>query len=204
MARMLTERKIVLASHNAGKLREISDLLGPYGLEVVSAGDLGLPEPEETETTFAGNARIKAHAAAGASGLPALSDDSGLMVDALDGAPGVYTADWAQTETGRDFAMAMGKVKQELDKEGAMEPWTAAFNCTLCVAWPDGEDRIFESRVAGTLTWPPRGDYGFGFDPMFIPTGHERTFSEMPYEEKAPISHRAVAFDLLVSECLTR
>ncbi|MEL6914347.1 MAG: RdgB/HAM1 family non-canonical purine NTP pyrophosphatase [Pseudomonadota bacterium] len=204
MARMLREPKLVLASHNAGKLREITDLLLPFGKDVVSAGAFGLPEPEETEETFAGNAKIKAHAAAQGTGLPALSDDSGLMVEALDGAPGVRTADWAETETGRDYALAMEKVKTALDERGAPTPWRATFNCTLCMAWPDGEDRVFEGRVDGDLTWPPRGDHGFGFDPMFIPRGHRRTFSEMPYKEKAPISHRAVAFELFVSECLTR
>ena len=192
--RRLTEPKIVLASHNAGKLREISGLLEPFGIDVVSAGDLGLPEPEETEDTFAGNARIKAHAAAQAAGLPALSDDSGLSVDALDGAPGVYTADWAETPNGRDFPMAMGKVHDKLIETAAAEPWTAAFHCTLCLAWPDGHDELFEGIATGHLTWPMRGDQGFGFDPMFIPNGHTQTFGEMPYEMKAPISHRADAF----------
>jgi len=192
--RRLTEPKIVLASHNAGKLREIAGLLEPFGIDVVSAGDLGLPEPEETEDSFAGNARIKAHAAAHASGLPALSDDSGLSVDALDGAPGVYTADWAETPNGRDFAMAMGKVHDKLIEANAPQPWTAAFHCTLCLAWPDGHDEVFPGIANGTLTWPMRGENGFGFDPMFVPTGHTQTFGEMLYEEKAPISHRADAF----------
>ncbi|WP_147126559.1 RdgB/HAM1 family non-canonical purine NTP pyrophosphatase [Shimia ponticola] len=192
--RRLTEPKIVLASHNAGKLREIAGLLEPFGIDVVSAGDLGLPEPEETEDTFAGNARIKAHAAAKASGLPALSDDSGLSVDALNGEPGVYTADWAETPNGRDFAMAMGKVHDKLQSQNAAKPWTAAFHCTLCLAWPDGHDEIFAGIAKGELTWPMRGENGFGFDPMFIPTGHTQTFGEMLYEDKAPISHRADAF----------
>ncbi|MEO1796762.1 MAG: RdgB/HAM1 family non-canonical purine NTP pyrophosphatase [Pseudomonadota bacterium] len=203
MGRKLTEPKLVLASHNAGKLREISGLLAPYGKAIVSAGDLGLPEPEETEDTFAGNARIKAHAAAQASGLPALSDDSGLLVDGLNGAPGVYTADWAETEKGRDFSIAMNRVHRELTELGVEQPWIAAFNCTLCLAWPDGEDQIFEGRVPGTLTWPPRGTHGFGFDPMFVPSGHDRTFSEMTYEEKEPLTHRAAAFALFVPACLT-
>ena len=203
MGRKLTEPKLVLASHNAGKLREISGLLAPYGKAIVSAGDLGLPEPEETEDTFAGNARIKAHAAAQGSGLPALSDDSGLLVDGLNGAPGVYTADWAETETGRDFSIAMNRVHRELTELGVEQPWNAAFNCTLCLAWPDGEDQIFEGRVPGTLTWPPRGTHGFGFDPMFVPSGHDRTFSEMTYEEKEPLTHRAAAFALFVPACLT-
>lgn len=191
-----------MASHNAGKLREIGDLLAPFGKSVVSAGELGLPEPAETETTFVGNARIKAHAAAQGSGLPALSDDSGLSVVALDGDPGVYTADWAETDNGRDFAMAMEKVWRKLQEKSAPEPWSAAFHCTLCLAWPDGHDEIFDGKVEGHLTWPMRGDEGFGFDPMFVPDGHERTFGEMPYAEKAPISHRAVAFELFVAGCL--
>ncbi|MEM6897170.1 MAG: RdgB/HAM1 family non-canonical purine NTP pyrophosphatase [Pseudomonadota bacterium] len=201
MVRRLTEKKIVLASHNTGKLREIGDLLKPHGIEVVSAGDLGLSEPAETETTFAGNARIKAHYAA-QTGLPALSDDSGLSVAALDGAPGVYTADWAETETGRDFAMAMEKVWTKLTEAGAPEPWKAAFHCTLCVAWPDGHDEVFAGSVPGRLTWPMRGTEGFGYDPMFIPEGYDRTFGEMAYAEKAPISHRAVAFEKFLAGAL--
>ncbi|MEM1373479.1 MAG: RdgB/HAM1 family non-canonical purine NTP pyrophosphatase [Pseudomonadota bacterium] len=194
MGRRLTETKIVLASHNAGKLREIGDLLSPHGIEVVSAGALGFEEPEETETTFAGNARIKAHFAAGQSGLPALSDDSGLAVAGLGGAPGVYTADWAETPAGRDFPMAMERVWRELTEADVPEPWDATFHCTLCLAWPDGDDEIYAGEARGALTWPMRGDQGFGFDPMFIPDGHTRTFGEMPYAEKAPISHRADAF----------
>lgn len=200
--RRLTEKKIVLASHNAGKLREIGDLLAPYGIEVVSAVELGLEEPEETESTFAGNARLKAHFAAKASGLPALSDDSGLSVVGLDGAPGVHTADWAETGSGRDFPMAMTRVWRELTEKDAAEPWAATFHCTLCLAWPDGHDEIYPGEVNGHLTWPMRGDQGFGFDPMFIPAGHDRTFGEMPYEEKAPISHRADAFAKFTSAAL--
>ncbi|MEM1302819.1 MAG: non-canonical purine NTP pyrophosphatase, partial [Pseudomonadota bacterium] len=163
--RRLTEPKIVLASHNAGKLREIAGLLNPLGIAVVSAGDLGLPEPDETEDTFAGNARIKAHAAASAAGLPALSDDSGLSVEALGGEPGVYTADWAETPNGRDFLLAMTKVHDRLVAQNADQPWTATFHCTLCLAWPDGHDEVFPGRVDGVLTWPIRGENGFGFDP---------------------------------------
>lgn len=200
--RRLTEKKIVLASHNAGKLREIGDLLAPHGIEVVSAGDLGLAEPEETEDTFAGNARLKAHFAAKAAEFPALSDDSGLSVASLGGAPGVYTADWAETESGRDFTMAMTRVWRELIENAAPEPWDATFHCTLCLAWPDGHDEIYPGEVHGTLTWPMRGDQGFGFDPMFIPTGHDRTFGEMSYMEKAPISHRADAFAKFTSAAL--
>ncbi len=193
--------KLVIATHNAGKLVEIAELLKPYGISVTSAGELGLEEPEETEDTFAGNARIKAHFAAKASGLPALSDDSGITVDALDGAPGVYTADWAETPTGRDFPMAMKKVWDLLEAKNAPEPRTAAFNCTLCLAWPDGHDEIFEGRVEGRLVWPMRGENGFGFDPIFLPTGHDLTFGEMDPADKKAISHRADAFAKLVQGC---
>jgi XTP/dITP diphosphohydrolase len=192
--RKLTEPKIVLASHNVGKLREIAELLVPYGIEVVSAGDLGLEEPEETESTFAGNARIKAHFAAKASGLPALSDDSGIQVDGLDGGPGVYTADWAETPNGRDFPMAMTKVWTLLEERNAPEPRTARFCATLCLAWPDGHDEIFEGKVEGCVSWPMRGDLGFGFDPMFIPDGETETFGQMDPSKKHAMSHRADAF----------
>ncbi len=192
--RKLTESKIVLASHNKGKLREIAELLVPYGIEVVSAGDLGLEEPEETESTFAGNARIKAHFAARSSGLPALSDDSGIQVDGLDGDPGVYTADWAETPNGRDFPMAMTKVWTLLEERNAPEPRTARFCATLCLAWPDGHDEIFEGKVEGRVTWPMRGDLGFGFDPMFVPDGETETFGQMDPAKKHAMSHRADAF----------
>ncbi len=193
--------KLVIATHNAGKLVEIAELLKPFGISVTSAGELGLEEPEETEDTFAGNARIKAHFAAKASGLPALSDDSGITVDALDGAPGVYTADWAETPTGRDFPMAMKKVWDLLEAKDASKPRTAAFNCTLCLAWPDGHDKIFEGRVDGRLVWPMRGENGFGFDPVFLPNGHDLTFGEMDPKDKKAISHRADAFAKLVQGC---
>ncbi len=196
--RPLGSDRLVLASHNAGKLREIADLVRPLGLSVVSAGDLGLPVPDETEETFAGNARIKAHAAAQAAGLPALSDDSGLIVDALDGAPGVHTADWAETPEGRDFGMAMGMVWERLERREAAEPRTARFHCTLCLAWPDGTDSLFEGEVPGHLVWPPRGDRGFGYDPMFVPEGHCLTFGEMEPQQKHAMSHRAVAFAAFV------
>lgn len=192
--RNLIEKKIVLASHNSGKLREISALLKPFGISVVSAGELGLEEPAETEDTFAGNARIKAHFAAKASGLPALSDDSGLSVDALNGAPGVYTADWAETPNGRDFPMAMKKVWGMLEERNAPLPRTAAFNCTLCIAWPDGHDEVFEGKVVGALSWPMRGELGFGFDPIFTPIGETQTFGEMDPSKKRDMSHRADAF----------
>ncbi len=198
--RLLGDR-LVLATHNKGKLEEISRLLEPHGVNVVSAGDLGLPEPEETEATFVGNARIKAHAAARASGLPALADDSGLSVEALGGAPGVYTADWATTAAGRDFAHGMRRVWQALIDAKAPEPWCAAFHCTLVLAQPDGSDRVFEGVMNGRLVWPPRGDQGHGFDPMFLPDGQEITCGEMDRWEKNAVSHRADAFRKLVAEC---
>lgn len=193
--------KLVIATHNKGKLSEISALLAPFGVTVVSASDLGLAEPDETEDTFAGNARIKAHFAAKATGLPALSDDSGIMVDALNGAPGVYTADWAETENGRDFAMAMAKVWDKVSQHGPTAPKTAAFHCTLCLAYPDGSDQIFEGKIDGTLVWPARGANGFGFDPMFQPIGKSQTFGEMMPEEKYPMTHRAEAFTKFVATC---
>lgn len=186
--------RLILATHNAGKVREIRALLEPLGVDVSSAGDLGLDEPEETETTFAGNARLKAHAAAQATGLPALSDDSGIEIDALDGAPGVYTADWAETPNGRDFTLAMTKAWEACEAKSAPLPWSARFCCTLCLAFPDGSDALFEGKAEGSLTWPMRGDRGFGFDPMFVPHGHDITFAEMDPKDKQLISHRADAF----------
>jgi len=199
--RMFTGKDLVVASHNAGKIREIGKLLEPFGINVKSAGDLGFDEPDETEDTFAGNARIKAHFAAKSSGLPALSDDSGIMVEALDGDPGVYTADWAETDNGRDFVMAMTKVQTLLDEKNAAYPRKAAFVCTLCIAWPDGHDEVFEGRAEGQVVWPMSGDNGFGFDPVFQPQGHAVTFAEMLPEEKAPLTHRSAAFKLLVDGC---
>ena len=201
MTRKLAPGRLIVASHNAGKVREIGELLRPYGIETVSAGELGLPEPAETETTFAGNARIKAHAAAKAANLPALSDDSGIEVDALDGAPGVYTADWADTPQGRDFPMAMKKVWDLLEAKNAPNPRSARFRCTLCLAWPDGHDEIFDGRVEGAVSWPMRGDLGFGFDPIFTPDGYDQTFGEMDPAKKHEMSHRADAFAKLVRGC---
>ena len=201
MTRKFDGDTLVIASHNKGKVREIGDLLAPFGIKVVSAGEFGLEEPEETEETFSGNARIKAHFAAKETGLPALSDDSGIMVAALDGAPGVHTADWAETGHGRDFVMAMTKVWELLEARGAPEPRKAAFNATLCLAWPDGHDEIFEGRVAGRIVWPMRGKNGFGFDPVFQPDGKSQTFGEMDPAEKHAMSHRAVAFAKLVESC---
>lgn len=196
-------QRLVIATHNAGKLEEISELLRPYGVDVVSAATMGLPEPEETETTFVGNARLKAHAAARATGLPALSDDSGICVDALGGAPGVYTADWAETGAGRDFVMAMTRTWQACEATSTPPPWRARFCCTLVLAWPDGQDLIFEGFVDGILVWPMRGMRGHGYDPMFQPDGYSVTFAEMAPEEKGRISHRADAFRKLVSHCFT-
>ncbi|MEM7060099.1 MAG: RdgB/HAM1 family non-canonical purine NTP pyrophosphatase [Pseudomonadota bacterium] len=196
--RQFTDPKLVVASHNEGKVSEIRALLEPYGIETVSAGELGLPEPEETETSFQGNAAIKAHAAAKASGLPALADDSGIEIDALDGAPGVYTADWAETGQGRDFMMAMTRAWDEIQAKSAAPPYTARFNACLCLAWPDGHQEVILGQARGTLTWPPRGDQGFGYDPIFVPdAGDGRTFGEMPHAEKETISHRADAFKKL-------
>ena len=201
MARKFEGARLVIASHNAGKVREIGALLAPRGVAVVSAGDLGLPEPEETQETFAGNARIKAHAAARAAGLPALSDDSGLSVPGLGGAPGVHTADWAQTPSGRDFWMAMTRLWRECEAAGLPEPRAAYFSCTLCLAWPDGHDEVFAGEVHGRLVWPLRGTRGFGFDPMFVPDGETTTFGEMDPARKHAMSHRARAFEQLVAAC---
>jgi XTP/dITP diphosphohydrolase len=190
--------ELLVATHNAGKLEEIGALLRPLGIGVVSAGTLGLPEPEETETTFVGNARLKAHAAARAAGRVALADDSGISVDALGGAPGVYTADWAATETGRDFAMAMQRTWDAVEACAAPYPRRAQFNCTLVLAWPDGHDEVFEGVVPGQLVWPGRGDKGHGYDPMFLPDGYTETFGEMDRWQKNRISHRGRAFEKML------
>ena len=197
--------KLVIATHNAGKLREIGALLAPYGIECLSAGALGLPEPAETGTTFVENALIKAHAAAQAAQLPALADDSGLCVDALGGRPGVYTADWAERqpfegEPGRDWYLAMGKVEGLLAELGPSVDRSGHFACVLAIAWPDGDCAVYEGRVRGTLTWPPRGTLGFGYDPVFVPSGDTRTFAELDPAEKHRISHRADAFARLVAD----
>jgi XTP/dITP diphosphohydrolase len=197
--RKLLPGKLVIASHNQGKVREIRALLAPFGIEPVAASDLGLAEPEETEDSFAGNALIKARASALGSGLVALADDSGLCVAALGGAPGVYTADWAETPSGRDWYLAMTKVEEKLSALGPDVDRSAAFVCTLALAWPDGESAVFEGRVEGALTWPPRGEMGFGYDPVFVPTGYTQTFAELDPETKHKISHRADAFEKLVA-----
>jgi XTP/dITP diphosphohydrolase len=222
--------RLVIATHNPGKLAEMRELLIPYGIDAISAGELGLPEPDETGMSFRDNARIKAEAAAKAAGLPAFADDSGLAVDALDGAPGIYSARWAGPD--KDFRRAMATIEQKINERGAMtaEQRRAHFVSALCVAWPDGHLDEFEARVDGTLVWPPRGDQGFGYDPMFLPDGQNRTFGEMSSEEKhslppparnqaewspvsrpdcAPnekvgLSHRARAFLKLAEACLER
>lgn len=211
--RKLETRTIVVASHNAGKIAEIADLIGPFGFSAKSAAELKFEEPDETGTTFEENAAIKALASARASGLPALSDDSGLVVDALDGAPGVYTANWAEREDGsRDFGMAMEKVEKALADRGATTPEqrSGRFVSVLCLAWPDGHTEMFRGEVEGTIVWPPRGTKGFGYDPVFQPEGYETTFGEMTAEEKhgwkpgdpQALSHRARAFKLFVETCL--
>jgi XTP/dITP diphosphohydrolase len=196
MSRVFSSGKLVIASHNQGKVREIGELLAPYGVEVVSAGALGLPEPEETGTTFVANAELKAHAAAKAADLPALADDSGLAVDALGGDPGIYSARWAGPS--KDFTAAMELVN---DKMGANPDRNARFVCALALAWPDGHCETFEGVVEGDLVWPPRGKAGFGYDPMFQPKGHAVTFGEMDAHAKHAISHRADAFRKLVAAC---
>ncbi|WP_072395556.1 RdgB/HAM1 family non-canonical purine NTP pyrophosphatase [Hyphomicrobium sp. CS1GBMeth3] len=196
--------RLVVASHNPGKVWEIKELIAPYGFDAVSAADLALSEPEETESTFEGNARLKALAAANPSGLPALADDSGLEVDALDGAPGIYSARWAGP--GKDFALAMERVYDALAEKGAWDglPPRANFISVLCLAWPTGEHRIFEGRVYGTLRWPPRGGNGFGYDPIFVPDGDTRTFGEMEPADKYAISHRTRAFEAFKRHCLEK
>ncbi len=211
VARRPVRGRLLIATHNSGKLMEMRALLTPYRVEAISAGEMGLHEPEETATTFRGNARLKAEAAARASGLPALADDSGLAVDALGGAPGIHSARWAGPN--RDFARGMEKIEEELRARGATTPArrTAHFISALCVAWPDGRVEEFEGRVDGTLVWPPRGPNAFGYDQMFMPDGYNRTFGEMSGEEKHGLpprgnglSHRARAFLKLAEACLER
>lgn len=200
MARAFAEPKLIVASHNKGKLVEIADLLSRFAIETVGADALGLPEPEETGDTFIANAELKALAAATKAGLPALSDDSGLAVDALDGAPGIYSARWAETANGRDFDFAMHKIEMALHQKGDV-PRTARFICALTLAWPDGHVESFEGKVEGTLVWPMRGKNGFGYDPIFLPLGGDMTFGEMEPAAKHAMSHRADAFTQLVDAC---
>lgn len=201
MSRVLQPGALVIASYNSGKIIEINNLVREYGLEAQSAADFGLPSPPETETTFVGNARIKAHAAAKGASLPALADDSGLEIVALGGAPGVYTADWAGEP--RDFSRAMDRVEAELKAVGA-DDMSARFVCCLCVAWPDGHDEVFLGTVEGEISFPQRGNRGFGYDPIFIASGETQTFGEIDPERKLAMSHRADAFQQLKEACLKR
>jgi XTP/dITP diphosphohydrolase len=202
------EGRLVIATHNPGKLWELQQLLSPHGVAAVSAAELGLPEPEETETSFRGNALLKATSAAKAAQLPAFADDSGLCVDVLDGAPGVYSARWAGQE--RDFGAAIKRVEHELKERGAQPPYPAHFICALAIVWPDGHVEEFEGRVDGVLVFPPRGTKGFGYDPIFLPNGLDKTFGEMMSAEKhalpgdgsQALSHRARAFQALAKACL--
>lgn len=196
MARHFDDKKLVIASHNPGKVREIGELLAGFDVSVVSAGDLNLPEPEETETTFIGNAVLKAKASATGANLPALADDSGLAVSALNGDPGIYSARWAGPD--KDFGRAMQMVQDDM---GNSADRTAKFVCALALAWPDGHVETFQGEVEGVITWPPRGDMGFGYDPIFVPVGHAITFAEMDPAAKHAMSHRAVAFRQLVDAC---
>jgi XTP/dITP diphosphohydrolase len=198
--RKLAPGKLVIASHNEGKVREIRALLAPYGIEPVSAKSLDLPEPEETGTTFVANAELKAMQAADLSGLPALADDSGLCVEALNGDPGIFSARWAGES--KDFGLAMRLVEDNIQKLGPGVDRDAHFVCALALAWPDGHVEWFEGRVDGLLVWPPRGNNGFGYDPIFVPDGHDRTFGEMDADEKTPLTHRADAFRQLVAAVL--
>lgn len=200
MTRKLDTFKLVVASHNKGKVREIAELMAPFGLETLSAGDLDLPEPEETGKTFAANAEIKALAAARAADLPALADDSGLAVDALEGEPGIYSARWAETPKGRDFGFAMKRVHEAMEASGNPDK-TARFVCALTLAWPDGHTETFVGTVEGEIVWPPRGSKGFGYDPIFMPKGYDITFGEMEAQAKHRISHRADAFQKLIDAC---
>ncbi|MEX2642623.1 MAG: RdgB/HAM1 family non-canonical purine NTP pyrophosphatase [Acetobacterales bacterium] len=196
MAQRFAGGRLVIASHNPGKVREIAVLLALHGAEVVSAADLGLPEPEETGSTFVGNAELKARAAAVAAGLPALADDSGLAVTALGGEPGIYSARWAGPS--RDFMAAMRRVHEGLSDASDR---SARFVCALCLAWPDGHCETFEGEVGGEIVWPPRGDRGFGYDPVFQPAGEDLTFGEIDPHRKHEMSHRADAFRKLVAAC---
>lgn len=186
--------RLLLATHNEGKREEVAALLAPWGIAVESNRDHGLPEPEETETTFEGNARIKARAAVAATGLPALADDSGIEIEGLDGRPGIHTADWAETGAGRDFMMAMTRAHDELVARSVPQPWRARFRSVMVLCWPDGDEAAFDGRCEGHLVWPVRGALGHGYDPMFVPDGHDRTFAEMSFDAKNAISHRAAAF----------
>ncbi len=199
--RQFRDDRLLIATHNPGKLEEIRHLIEPFGVRLESAAAMGLSIPEETGTTFVENATLKARHAAATSGIPALADDSGLEVAALNDAPGVYTADWAETPSGRDFGMAMRRVHDALEATGAEEPWRARFCCTLVLSWPDGHDEVFEGCARGRIVWPARGRQGHGYDPIFLPDGYEVTYGEMDRWAKNRISHRADAFSKLLMGC---
>jgi len=201
MTRKFSGGQLVIATHNQGKLEEIRHLFEPFKINIIGANQLNITEPEETEDSFVGNARIKAHFSAKMSNLPSLADDSGITIDALNGAPGVYTANWAETPAGRDFVYAMEKTHNALSEVDAPYPRSAQFRCTLVLAWPDGHDEVFEGVIEGSLVWPMRGENGHGYDPIFLPNGYSETFGEMDRWEKNKISHRADAFSKLLSGC---
>lgn len=203
MSRRFDGDRLLVATHNTGKLAEFEALFAPLGIAVSGSADHDLPEPEETEETFVGNARIKAHSAMRATGLPVLSDDSGIEVDALGGAPGVHTADWAETPTGRDFKLAMQRTWDALEKIDAPDPRTARFHATLVMLWPDGHEEVFDGTIEGQVVWPMRGAEGHGYDPMFLPDGYDITLGEMTAEAKNEISHRSVALAKLIDACFT-
>ena len=200
--RRLEGGRLVIATGNAGKLEEMRELLAPRGIAIESHREHGLSDPEETEDSFLGNARIKAHAAARALGVPALADDSGIEIEALGGAPGVRTADWAETSEGRDFDVAMGRAHDALVAAGAAEPWAARFVSVLVLAWPDGHEESFRGEVNGSVIWPPRGVKGHGYDPIFVPEGQDRTFAEMTHDEKNALSHRGRSIRAFEAACL--
>lgn len=200
--RLFQEPRLLIASHNQGKIREIATVLGPYQVLTVSAASLNLEEPEETGATFVENAKLKALAGMKATGLPCLADDSGLIIPALNGQPGIYSARWAQTPEGtRDFSYAIDRIAQEMTNK---DDYSAHFVCVLCLVWPDGFDLTIEGKAYGHLTFPPRGERGFGYDPIFIPEGHSLTYAQMPPEQKQRISHRAIAIQEMIRECFAR
>ena len=201
MTRKFSGEQLVIATHNQGKLEEIRHLFEPVKINIIGANQLNITEPEETEDSFVGNARIKAHFSAKMSNLPSLADDSGITIDALNGAPGVYTANWAETSGGRDFVYAMEKTLNALSEVDAPYPRSAQVRCTLVLAWPDGHYEVFEGVIEGSLGWPMRGENGHGYDPIFLPNGYSETFGEMDRWEKNKISHRADAFSKLLSGC---
>ncbi|MFN3935953.1 MAG: non-canonical purine NTP pyrophosphatase [Gemmobacter sp.] len=203
MTRGLKAGRLLVATHNTGKVEEFRRILEPKGIEVLAGSDLGLRAPAETENSFEGNARVKAVAAAAATGLPALADDSGLAIDALGGRPGIHTADWAEIGGERDFGHAMRRAHEELSASGAPEPWACRFVCALALCWPDGHCETFVGTVEGTFVWPPRGVMGHGYDPVFVPAGRSRTFAEMSAAEKDAISHRSSAIAALLARCFT-